>query len=194
MWTYCIYFGFELIVFKCISFAIDYSYCRKCLVSASLGVVLNIVVPVWQVSLCCYCHTGQNLIISFWKWGTLLLSSYCYHFMEVEECLESLNFTKWDETCDQNAKERVICTWFLKLFLFGFRLFRIALSQKCKVKVLYFLRCKSTFWNCLKLYMTQNFKSLPALGRAFKAIKNGVYSIVITFLVAALFKILIYAN
>ena len=42
--------------------------------------------------------------------------------------------------------------------------------------------------------MTQNFKSLPALGRAFKAIKNGVYSIVITFLVAALFKILIYAN
>ena len=111
-----------------------------------------------KVFLCCYCHPGQNFIISFWKWGTLLLSSYYYYYylMEVEECLESLNFMKWDETCDQNAKERVICTWFLKLmFLFGFRLFRIGLSQKCKVKVLYFLRCKSTFWNCLKLYMTQ---------------------------------------
>jgi len=80
------------------------------------------------------------------------------------------------------------------MFLFGFRLFRIALSQKCKVKVLYFLRCKSTFWNCLKLYMTQNFKSLPVLGRAFKVMKNGVYSIVITFLVAALFGILICAS
>ena len=35
---------------------------------------------------------------------------------------------------------------------------------------------------------------ISLLGRAFKVIKNGVYFIVIAFLVAELFKILVYAN
>ena len=35
---------------------------------------------------------------------------------------------------------------------------------------------------------------ISLLGRAFKVMKNGVYFIVIAFLVAELFKILVYAN
>ena len=44
----------------------------------------------------------------------------------------------------------------------------------------------------LKVYMTQFFINL--LGRAFRAMKNGVYFIVIAVLVAELFKIMDYAN
>ena len=35
---------------------------------------------------------------------------------------------------------------------------------------------------------------MKVLGRPFKAMKNGIYFIAIAFLVAELFKILIYAN
>ena len=35
---------------------------------------------------------------------------------------------------------------------------------------------------------------IDLLGRAFKVMKNGVYFIVIAFLVAELFKVLIYGN
>ena len=45
----------------------------------------------------------------------------------------------------------------------------------------------------IKVYMTRNF-FINLLRRAFKVMKNGVYLIVIAFLVAELFKILIYAN
>ena len=44
----------------------------------------------------------------------------------------------------------------------------------------------------LSVYDMKYFISL--LGRAFKVMKNGVYFIVIAFLVAELFKILVYAN
>ena len=45
----------------------------------------------------------------------------------------------------------------------------------------------------LKVHMTRNF-FIDLLGRAFKVMKNGVYFIVIAFLVAELFKVFIYAN
>ena len=45
----------------------------------------------------------------------------------------------------------------------------------------------------LKVHMTPNF-FIDLLGRAFKVMKNGVYFIVIAFLVAELFKVFIYAN
>ena len=41
--------------------------------------------------------------------------------------------------------------------------------------------------------MTQNF-FINLLERAFRAMKNGVYFIVIAVLVAELFKIMVYAN
>ena len=46
-----------------------------------------------------------------------------------------------------------------------------------------------------RVYMTRFFFFIiNLLGRAFKVMKNGVYFIIIAFLVAELFKILIYAN
>ena len=45
----------------------------------------------------------------------------------------------------------------------------------------------------LKVHMTRNF-FIDLLGRTFKVMKNGVYFIVIAFLVAELFKVFIYAN
>ena len=44
-----------------------------------------------------------------------------------------------------------------------------------------------------KVYMTQFFL-FNLLERAFRAMKNGVYFIVIAVLVAKLFKIMVYAN
>ena len=59
------------------------------------------------------------------------------------------------------------------------------------------LQGEITYWSLvgvkgLSVYEAQYFISL--LRRAIKMMKNGVYFVVIAFLVAELFKILVYAN
>ena len=59
------------------------------------------------------------------------------------------------------------------------------------------LQGEITYWSLvgvkgLSVYEAKYFISLS--GRAIKMMKNGVYFIVIAFLVAELFKILVYAN
>ena len=46
----------------------------------------------------------------------------------------------------------------------------------------------------LKVYNYAMEFFINLLGRAFRVLKNGIYFIAITFLVAELFEILIYAN